>query len=378
MRVLLAGYVPLEGRMSMMRTARSIHDAMKAQLQPEDSVQLSERRGEPTSASHRLRGARVKLRKRLLHPARLWRPGYDVLHLVDNDYAVGVPPWQWRRTVVTVHDLMPFLIAPRLEEVFSGAMGLWFYRRGLHNLARAGRVVCVSSFTRTCLLEHTGVDPARVCVVPQGVGECFQPMVDDDPALDTFRKRHGLTGRRVVLHVGSCAPYKQIDALLAIVARLRSRGMHDVCLLKVGGLFNTTQQQFIEAHGLRDHLVHLHGLDDTELTIACNAAHVVLWPSLFEGFGLPVLEAMACGTPVVCSTGGALDETAGHAALKHDPADWEAMEASCNRVLEDPACAADLRARGLAWSAGFSWQKTAQNYLEIYRELMKESIHATH
>ena len=361
----------------MVRTARSIHGAVQPLLQPGDTVTCRGDGMESTRATHQLRGFGIKLRKRLLHPAKLWLPGYDILHLVDNDYAIGVPPWRWRATVITVHDLMPFLIADRLEEVFNGRMGLWFYRHGLANLARAGRVVCVSSFTRACLLERIPLDEARVRIVPQGIDAAFRPCAPDDARLEAFRRAHGLQGRRVILHVGSCAPYKQIDALLSIVARLRASGIEDLCLLKVGGVFNEEQHRLIAAHGLADHLVHLHGLDESNLVRAYNAAALLLWPSTFEGFGLPILEAMACGTPVVCSSGGALDETAGDAASKHPADDWDGMIAACRRVLQDPVFADRLRTRGKAHAAAFSWNETAGQYYRIYKELLEESAHAS-
>lgn len=365
----MAGYVPLEGRFSMVRTAHSIHDAAQGLLRPGESVRLMARDPANPGGACRLH---VKLDKRLLHPLRLSLSGHDVLHLVDNDYAVGVPSWRWSRTVVTVHDLMPLWIGERLEDVFSSRMGRWFYRRGLSNLGKAGCVACVSGFTRRAVLEHTGVPEERIRVVPQGVGEAFQPCAPDDPGLLAFRREHGLEGHRIMLHVGTCAPYKRVDAVLALFARLRDSGMDDLRLLKIGGVFDEEQRRLIAAHWLEESLVHLQGLDEAGLVHAYNVASVLLWPSLVEGFGLPVLEAMACGTPVVCSDGGALSETAGHAALKHAPDDWDGLEASCRNVLQDTSVADEWRTRGLAWAGRFSWRETARHYLEIYRELMEE------
>ncbi|MBX3175862.1 MAG: glycosyltransferase family 4 protein [Candidatus Hydrogenedentes bacterium] len=229
-------------------------------------------------------------------------------------------------------------------------------------MARCAHVVCVSEFTRRTLLDIAACSEDRTSVIPQAVEAHFQPLDPGDDALGAFRRRHGLEGKRVVLHVGTCLPYKNIGGLLEIFRSLPE----DVVLLKVGGTFAPEEQQLIARHGLEPRLAHRTQLSEPDLVLAYNAADLLLWPSRFEGFGLPVLEAMACGTPVVCSDGGALPEVAGEAARVHPVDDLAGMAASCVAILANPEEAAALRAAGLARAKAYTWEAAARAYCNVY------------
>ncbi|HOZ49095.1 MAG TPA: glycosyltransferase family 1 protein [Candidatus Hydrogenedentes bacterium] len=373
MNVLISGYVPAEGRFSMVRAARAIQANLTPLLDAGDAVRLDESGVEPVADALDYRSLSVKLRKRLLMPLGLrWKP-YDVLHVIDNDYAAGVPARCAARTVVTCHDMMPFLLHDRIEDAFPRRAGRTFYLRGLERMSACGRVVCDSQFTRRCVLEHTACLPERVEVIPLGVEPSFRPL--GATRVGVFRERHSLTGKRVVLHVGSADPYKNLEAVFRVVSSLRRALGDSVMLLKVGGRFSAAQETLMSQLGLRDAIVHATGLSEEELVTAYNAADVLLWPSRFEGFGLPVLEAMACGTPVVCSNGGSLAEVAGDAACVHDAEDEDRLRASCARVLEDIAFADKLREAGAAQVAAYSWERTAAAYYVVYRRVHGESGH---
>ena len=368
MRVLIAGYVPEEGRVSMMRTAHSIARHAAPLLDTDDEVALCDPRGlDHTHAAADSR--RVKIEKRLLGPARLWLRGAEVIHLIDSDHAFGIAPWNFRRTIVTCHDLMPFLLDPTLETVFGGRLGRYCYRRAVRNLATCAHVACVSEFTRRQLLERTGCRESRTSVIPQGVEAHFKRLEPVNPALRAFRLRPGLSGKRILLHVGSCLPYKNIAGLLEILRRLVAGGRDDIALLKVGGNFSIAARDFIAAEGLDGALVHCTSLAEEELVLAYNAADLLLWPSHFEGFGLPVLEAMACGTPVVCSNGGALAEVAADKARVHAPEDVDGMAESCGRILDDPALAGAMGEAGIAHARSYTWERAARAYLALYKRV---------
>lgn len=365
MKVLLAGFVPAEGRMSMVRTARTLHAALQPLLGPGDSAGLLD---DPAAVGPTLkyRDWRVKVQKRLLYPWRLHMARCDALHIVDSDYAAAIPKGRLEQSIVTCHDLMPLLLGKPLEEIFSRP-GLRLFHRSLHNMARAARVVCVSAFTRRCVLDHTDCDPARVSVIPQAVEPHFRPLAEESVA--AFRHRHGLGPGPFVLHVGSAEPYKNIETLLAVVGHLRRAVDPAVRLLKVGGHFSPEHHRTIERAGLRNTIDHLTGLDEEDLVAAYSASALLLWPSHFEGFGWPVLEAMACGLPVVCSNGGSLPEVAGDAAAVCAPEDLDGLVQACADILESPDTVAALRARGIKQAAAFSWKRTAEAYLQVYREV---------
>ncbi|NIA15385.1 MAG: glycosyltransferase [Nitrospiraceae bacterium] len=334
---------------------------------------MAERPGEQTALNLDHSGLLVKIRKRLLFPLRLALKDYDVLHIVDNDYLAGVAPWRLRRTVVTCHDMMPLLLYGQLEDAFARSMGRYFYRNGLEKMPRCGQVVTDSQFSKSCILKHTGCAPEDVQVIHLGVDESFREIDMTAPDCQAFVERHGLGGRRLLLHVGTAEPYKNIETVLGVLHRLAGSSANPIGLLKVGGTFSAEQKALIGELGLGNLIVHLKGLSEQELVWAYNAADVLLWPSRFEGFGLAVPEAMACGTPVVCSNGGSLAEIAGDAAAVHDPDDLDGLTASCLRVLEDEGYRQDLRTRGFVRASHFSWDRAASGYCEVYARVHREA-----
>jgi len=369
MKVLLSGFVPGEGRHSMVRTAQTLHQTLPAVMGPGDSVRLHGAGGKVSDRVQH-RSWRVKVSKRLAIPLSLRFAAFDVLHVVDSDYAAAIPPSRLKQSVVTCHDLMPMVLAPRLEDVFS-PVGLRFFRRSIARMEQAARVVCDSEFTRRTLLERTACQPARVSTVPLGVEPVFRPLAGNAGA--SFRERHAIGPGPLVLHVGVTEAYKNIETLLRVVARLRAEVDPSLRLLKIGGRFTPAQLDLMDAEGLAGAVVHLFGLSEEDLIAAYNAADVLLWPSHFEGFGWPVLEAMACGLPVVCSNGGSLPEVAGDAAMVCEPMDIDGLTTACARVLSDPAHRDGMRTRGLDWAATFSWERTARAYHAVYREIAQET-----
>lgn len=368
MRAVICGYVPEEGRVSMMRTANSIARNAAAVAEAGDTVVLhDERASEHARAAEP--GRLVRVRKRVLAPLRMAACHADVIHIIDNDYAFGIAPWQYGRTLVTCHDFMPFWLDPSLQSIFSSPAGRYFCRAAVQNLARCAHVACVSAFTRDALLRQTDCPESRTSIIPQAVEDYFQPVDGDDAALVAFKEQHGLSGKRVILHVGACLAYKNIGMLLEVFSRLAEDGGDEPVLLKVGGHFSAADQAFITSRQLGTRIRHLHNLNEPDLVLAYNAADLLLWPSRFEGFGLPVLEAMACGTPVVCTNGGALPEVAADVARVHDPEDRDGMVESCRAILHRPELATSMASAGLDHAATFTWARTAAAYYALYKEI---------
>lgn len=369
MKILISGYVLAEGRFSMVRTARSLYQGLRNVLEHGDEAALDGPFNKSTAPVPNYRSLSVKFRKRVWLPLRLYLKSYDVLHIVDSDYLVGLGPSRIRRTVVTCHDMMPLVLHGRLDEAFPKRTGRWFYRRVLHNMPRCGCVVADSAFTRDCILRFTDCDEARVRVIHMGVDEVFRPEPIETAGVRGFTERYGLEGKRVVLSVGTTTPYKNFNMVVEVIHRLVQGGERNLVLLKVGGVFSRGLEEYIGSLGLAGRIVHVRGLTEEELVWAYNCADLLLFPSLYEGFGLPVIEAMACGTPVVCSNGGALPETAGEAAAMRSPEDAEGLTEACRRVLNSVEYAADLRERGLKHAKPFTWARTASAYYDVYREV---------
>jgi glycosyltransferase involved in cell wall biosynthesis len=266
-------------------------------------------------------------------------------------------------TVVMMHDLS-WRADPALHPPERVA---WIERRLPATLRQATRFVSVSDFTARTMVATLGIDRARIDVVSPGVSPMFRPMAACDAA--PVLARHGLADRSYILAVSTIEPRKNFDRLLAAHTRLPVSLRSRTPLVIAGGRgWGRTLDDDRAAQARRDGTLHLLGhLPDAELVALYARAAVVAYPSLYEGFGLPVLEAMACAAPVVTSDGTALRDTAGDAALLVDPLDTDAITAALRRVLEDPELAASLRARGSAHAARFTWDRTAAGMIESWR-----------
>jgi glycosyltransferase involved in cell wall biosynthesis len=274
------------------------------------------------------------------------------------------PAWGNWRSVVTLHDLA-FLLYPGTHTPASRA----YYAATGESVRRAQRVVAVSQRTASDAVRLLGVDPARVRVVYEAAGPEFAPRPRE--ALLPLAARLGIPiDRPYLLFVGTLEPRKNVPLLLDAFARVRSS--IDAHLVIVGAR-GWLDEPIFAAHarsGVADAAHFVGWLDEADLAVLYSHAGVLVLPSLYEGFGLPVLEAMACGAPVVSSNAGPLPEVAGDAAVLLPPVDATLWADTLVSILSQPRRAADLRARGLARAAQFSWDRAALATREVYREAL--------
>lgn len=236
-------------------------------------------------------------------------------------------------------------------------------------LASAGRrlvhVITVSHWASDEIAREFGLDPRRVTAIHHGVDhEVFHPSPARPP---------GPPGRPYILHVGPCSRRKNVGTLLEAFARLRRRQRVPHQLLLVGRQDAARREILARsaALGLDDAVIAPGEVDDRRLADLYRGAACFVFPSLYEGFGLPVLEAMACGTPVITSGITALPEIAGGAAhLLTDPRDADALADALERLLEDRRWREQLTRRGLERARGFTWQAAAEQHLDLYRRLL--------
>ncbi|HEY3111755.1 MAG TPA: glycosyltransferase family 1 protein [Chloroflexota bacterium] len=297
------------------------------------------------------------------------RPG--VLHLTAQTLATALlAPRPRRPTVVTVHDILPYTLRhdPTLGTI-RHPLDLLFYRLALRGLARADLVLADSAYTAAELDRAVGLGDGRVRVVPLGVdGRRFHP----DRPTDELRAGYGLVeGERYVIYVGSEDPRKNLPALWRAFARVLTRHP-EVRLLKVGTAHHQAERARLEELGRQLGIAaavrFLGQVSDEALRSLYGLAAVCVVPSLYEGFGLPVLEAMACGAPVVCSNRTSLPEVAADAALVVEP-EPESLAAAIARILADPAGQDELRQRGLRRAAAYTWRRTAEQTAAAYEDL---------
>jgi len=176
-----------------------------------------------------------------------------------------------------------------------------------------------------------------------------------------------------ILHVGHCGIYKNIEGILRSIPLLVARLGPQVVFVKVGGPFTRSQLALIDRLGIEQHVQHLGMIPAADLPGVYAGADLLLMPSLHEGFGLPALEAMACGTPVIASNQGSLPEVVGDAALLVEPNDVEQIAAAAERLLTDARLRADLRKKGLKRARTFTWERTARETLAVYQQVYEEN-----
>jgi glycosyltransferase involved in cell wall biosynthesis len=296
-----------------------------------------------------------------LAPLRL-----DVLHAPDF-----IPPLRRNcRAVITVHDLA-FLLFPALltaeSQRYYGQI-----RRAVHS---AEAIIAVSASTKRDLIEHTGAPTDKITVVYEAAGPAFRP-VTDATALAAVRQKYDLP-EEFVLFVGTIEPRKNLVTLLKAWANViadcaiaNRKSQIANWTLVIGGKPGWLYEEILaQARELGTAVQFIGGVLPEDLPALYSAARLFVLPSLYEGFGLPVLEAMACGTPVVCSRASSLPEVAGDAALLVEPHDVDGLAAALQRALSDEALRRQMIARGLAQAARFSWAKAARETLAVYRTI---------
>jgi glycosyltransferase involved in cell wall biosynthesis len=293
-----------------------------------------------------------------IQPWALRRDGVDLLHglALIGPMASSCP------FVVTVHDLS-FLYYP---ENFQTLKRLYLQLFTRMSVRRARRVIAISENTKRDLVQQYAISATQVDMIHYGLDPIFRSL----PAAQVaeFRVKKGLPAR-FILFVGTLEPRKNVARLIEAYAGLP----HDrPPLMLIGGkgwLYEDIYAR-VEALGLGDSVHFVGYVPAKELPLWYNAADLFVYPSLYEGFGLPPLEAMACGTPVVTSTVSSLPEVAGQAGLLVEPTDIRALTAAMEQVLTDTAMQEEMQATGLIQARTFSWEKAAQRTVASYRSAL--------
>ena len=300
----------------------------------------------------------------------------DVYHIVDHSYAHLANELPAGRVVVTCHDTDAFrtLFLPHQRE---SSLPRMFVSRVLRGMQRAAVVACDSQATRAELERHGLVRPDRMTVVPIGVHPSCSPLPNAEADAIATALVGELAGPEL-LHVGSTIPRKRVDTLLGLLGHVVAR-RPDVRLLRVGGPFTSAQDARIEALGLRRHIRVLPFIERPVLAALYRRAALVVLPSEREGFGLPVVEALACGTPIVASDLPVLREVGGLAA-EYCPVGDAALWSACALTLlqereQEPDRWARRRDDGIARAALFSWDRCATRMREIYLRVAGVEAH---
>jgi glycosyltransferase involved in cell wall biosynthesis len=292
------------------------------------------------------------------------RMGLDILH-----DPTGVAPFFFggggARTVVTIHDVFPCAYPAT-----STLLETLVYRHWLPRLLlRVDAVITVSQASKADIARFLKVPPAKIRVVHEGVNEAYRPVAPQVVA--EVASRYGLPDQ-YLLYLGSTRKHKNLAGLLSAYHRLRGMGSTSPLAL-VGVTPEECRTLLVEVLGssaLERSIVCLTHVAEDDLPALYSGACLLVRPVLYEGFGLPPLEAMACGTPVVCSNVASLPEVVGNAAITVDPADGGGLAEAMHRVLSDRDLHQDLRRQGLERSACFTWERAARETLAVYEQIL--------
>ena len=312
----------------------------------------------------------------LNYPVAAKYPSADVYHLTSQNLASLLlfrrPPG---RVIVTVHDIIPFMVRndPQFASYRSAADRL-FDRMAMVGLKRADALIADSHYTKQSIVDLLKIAPEKIAVAHLGIDHGrFRPLT----VPESLAERYGLSrDRRYLIYVGSEDPRKNLTTLVRALPAIR-REVPEVALIKVGRAhFEAERRRLLDLAAELDVGAAIHFLDDVQdddLPLLYNLAAVCVMPSHYEGFGFPVLEAMACGTPVVSARASSLPEIVGDAAIQFDPNDPRDLAQAVCTLLRDDATRQQKIAAGTAQAAQFTWQRTVARTSDIYTRMMSPS-----
>lgn len=299
------------------------------------------------------------------YPLALRQVKADVYHILDNSYGHLAFFLPRHKTVVTSHGGTPRSWRKWNPE----GPAMWLFDAAFRGTQRAGRILIVSDYARQEFLQEAAHYPAgNVSVVYHGVDSLFGPVPAG--ASQALRAQLLQPGEEaLLLHVGHSAGRKNVELLYRALAILRQQG-RPIRLVRIGRGPSESQSQLIRQLDLEAHITHLPGRLNQELPAYYAAADLFLFPSLYEGFGIPLIEAMACGTPVVCSDSPLFREVCGPAASYIDPSRPEHLAQMIVDLLANPGQRHDLSQQGLSRATQFSWENSAKQTLAVYEQLL--------
>lgn len=295
----------------------------------------------------------------------------DVLFIPAHVLPLGAPLRRDIRTVVTIHDLgyMHFPSShTRSQRLYLRLSTLWSARV-------ATQIIAISNATRYDLMRFTGISPHKVSTIHHGVSAQFHA-AEDVTTTTAVRQKYGITGE-YFLYLGTIQPRKNILRLIDAFASMKQADTRSLCLViagKPGWLTQSIEQRATE-QGVADRVHFVGYVADADRTPLLRGAIGFVFPSLYEGFGMPILEAMQCGTPVITSITSALPEVAGDGAILVNPNDTDAIATAMTQLASNTQLHDDLRRRGFARVRHFTWDRCAEQTLQVLQEATPDVLY---
>jgi glycosyltransferase involved in cell wall biosynthesis len=313
----------------------------------------------PTVGSDRID---LKLFFDIFLPRALKRDGIDVFH----GLRYFVPPARRYRVVTSFHDLFALTIPQYSPEASNRTRAQWYGRA----VERSNMMISSSQATKNDLMKYYDVPDKKIRVVHLAPGDHFRP-ITDDAVKARCREKYGLSSP-YILALGGPHPRKNLRGLIRAFAAARTRLRSEHQLVFFGGTADLADlhRDDIEKERVSGDVRFIYPVPDDDLPVIYSMADLFVYPSLYEGFGIPIVEAMSCGTPVVTSNVSSMPEVAADAALLVDPGQPEDICEKIVSVLDDPDLQRSLRQKGLERAKDFSWDKNARETMAVYREVV--------
>lgn len=285
--------------------------------------------------------------------------GCDIYHVSE----ISIPPVRNAKRVAFVHDLTTLLFPQ-----FHVPTNVFVHRQRFKRLDEVDAILTNSETTKRDIIDQLRIRPEKIYVTPLGADESFKPLADE--AVDPVLVRLGIQNS-YLLFVGTLEPRKNVETLIVAFNELKAKDHipHQLVLAGQKGWLSEPILRAIEASPYRSDIVQTNYLEEGDLPALMNGADVFVYPSFYEGFGLPVLEAMQCGTPVVTSTVSSLPEVGGDACLYADPHSAEDLTDRIRMVLHSADLRKSMSEKGIEQSKRFSWEKCARETLKVYKIL---------
>jgi glycosyltransferase involved in cell wall biosynthesis len=360
-RVLLVRDVPEQGLRSMERLADEVERGFAAHARYA-LTPMRMRLSRATARIPLLRRVESYATRFLAYPVAARAHAARLYHIIDHGYAHAAALLPPGRTVISCHDLTLLIAAQGGAGFRPGRISLARFRWSVSFLRRAAAVIVPTEATRRDVVRLVGVDPARIHVVPYGVDARFRPLGEQQRIA---LKQQITAAPHLLLHLSTGDPYKNVPATLRALAALRASGI-DAVLARAGRPLTDDQRLLAASLRIEPFIVDYGTVTDARLVELYNAADALIFPSFYEGFGWPPLEAMACGTPVVTSDAAALVEVTGDAALHAAATDIDGLASALRSMLTSSDVAQRLRWAGIAQANGFSWQRTIDGFAAAY------------
>jgi glycosyltransferase involved in cell wall biosynthesis len=302
------------------------------------------------------------------HPIIAKKASEGINHITDHNNSYLIKYLDPLRTVITCHDLVYFRNPDKKKNNKFPFLRHTIRKYTVSGLKKAAKIIADSENTKKDIVELTDVPSDNIVVIYPGVRPCFN-RIKDAGILSSGRKRLNFRWGKTILHVGENLYYKNIDVILYALKILCEGSGKEIHFVKVGKDFNSEQKDLILKLGIESHVHYMGNLDDSDLNLIYNLSDVLVFPSLYEGFGWPPLEAMACGTPVVCSNKGSLKEVVGDSAIFVEPYDREGFARAILVLMADGEIRQNKIKQGFENIKRFDWKRMTEAVFRVYQEV---------